>query len=64
MKRVSVIQCALLKRFYLVVTIKNLVESKVTIQEAIKNKDIDYKGVGFVKRTKFGLAKTIGKIFF
>jgi hypothetical protein len=45
-------------------TIKNIVNGKITIQEAIKNKDIDYKGVGFVKRTKFGLAKTIGKIFF
>jgi len=44
--------------------LQQIAKGEMSIEEAISKKYIDYKGVGFVKRTKFGLTKSISRIFF
>ncbi len=43
--------------------INKIVKREITAQEALKKGYIDYKGVGLIKRTKFGFAKSISRLF-
>ncbi len=44
-------------------TIDKIIKKEITAQEALKKGYIDYKGVGLIKKTKFGFVKNISKFF-